>query len=65
MADDPKQLTNQLLAELGWVRRLAVRLAGPDDGDDLSQEVAIAALASLRQDPRWKSLIGRLAKMRR
>ena len=43
MADDPK-LTSGLLAELGWVRRLAAHLADADAADDLTQEVAAAAL---------------------
>jgi RNA polymerase sigma factor (sigma-70 family) len=33
----------QLLADAAWLRRLAVRLAGPDDADDVAQDALVAA----------------------
>src|SRR5688572_502725 len=36
--------TTELLAELGWLRDLARRLAGEGEADDLVQDVACAAL---------------------
>lgn len=33
----------QLLADAAWLRRLAARLAGPDDADDVAQDALVAA----------------------
>ena len=59
----------ELLAELSWLRRLARRLVGEAQADDLAQDVATAALeAQPPRGPRRPWLTGvahRLAAMRR
>jgi len=43
-------LLEDLLKEVGWVRRLAASLASPDAADDLAQDAVVAAL---RQRSPW------------
>jgi len=51
LRDSPSSIED-LLHHAEWVRRLAVRLAGPDDGDDAAQE---AFLAAMRSPPRHRA----------
>jgi len=53
MTDPRSRDFDELLAETGWVRRLARRLAGdPDLGDDLAQDAWVVALERPPRDER-------------
>jgi RNA polymerase sigma-70 factor (ECF subfamily) len=49
----------ELLRHAGWIRRLAARLVGEDDADDLVQETWTAALDRGETRPGWLAAVAR------